>query len=111
MSDNQLRAVVNLYTNKLVKILGLVENTERFCNVALYQGKTTMNIATGEVSLKAEEDPTLVCTAHRKQRFYLFTRREPDDGAKYEHYPPCCCASASGLSGVSVLMETVCAGL
>eukprot|EP01094_Clydonella_sp_ATCC50884_P027649 TRINITY_DN8036_c0_g1_i1.p1 TRINITY_DN8036_c0_g1~~TRINITY_DN8036_c0_g1_i1.p1 ORF type:complete len:677 (-),score=194.06 TRINITY_DN8036_c0_g1_i1:304-2169(-) len=73
--------VVNLYSNKLVKVLGLVENTERFCNLSLYQGKTTLNTATGEISLNAEEDPTLICTAYRKARFYLFTRRDPDDSA------------------------------
>ena len=24
-------------------------------------------------------DPTLICTAYKKNRFYLFTRKDPDD--------------------------------
>jgi hypothetical protein len=29
---------VNIFTNKLVRILGKVENTERFLQIALFQG-------------------------------------------------------------------------
>lgn len=32
----------------------------------------------------AQTDPTLVCTAFRKNRFYLFTRREPDESKTEE---------------------------
>jgi hypothetical protein len=31
------RQVVNLVTNRVVKIIGKVENTERFLSIALYQ--------------------------------------------------------------------------
>ena len=30
--------VVNLHTNKVARIIGKVENTERFLRIALYQG-------------------------------------------------------------------------
>lgn len=36
---------------------------------------------TAEIRLP-ERDPTIVALAHRKQRFYLFTRREPAEGAE-----------------------------
>ena len=28
---------------------------------------------------KDTSDPTLICTAYKKNRFYLFTRKEPED--------------------------------
>ena len=31
---------------------------------------------------KDTSDPTLFCTAYKKNRFYMFTRREPDDSNK-----------------------------
>jgi len=52
---------VNLVTNRVSRILGKVENTERFLRVALYQGIPKL------------------CTAFNKQRLYLFTTQEPDD--------------------------------
>ena len=30
-------------------------------------------------------DPTLICTAYKKNRFYLFTRKDPDDVKGYVH--------------------------
>lgn len=32
------RTVVNLYDNKIVRLLGKVENTERFLAISLFQG-------------------------------------------------------------------------
>ena len=29
--------------------------------------------------LKDTSDPTLICTAYKRNRFYLFSRRDPDD--------------------------------
>jgi hypothetical protein len=55
-----LVTVVNLISNKLSKILGFVENTERFLYLALFQGKTKPNFAAGETALNLEQDPTLV---------------------------------------------------
>ncbi len=63
--------------------MGKVENTERFLQVSLYQGKNKGSVATG-LRPGAMDDPTLVCCAYKKQRFFLFTRREPvesDDGS------------------------------
>ncbi|KAA6426631.1 MAG: peptidylprolyl isomerase domain and WD repeat-containing 1-like [Trebouxia sp. A1-2] len=79
------RRVVNLVTNRVVRILGKVENTERFLRVALYQGipkqgiKTQRQLATTESSRAVTRQPTLLCTAFNKQRLYLFTAQEPDD--------------------------------
>lgn len=73
--------VVNVITNRVVKLLGKVENTERFMTVALFQPESSkpkkINISAS--STKAVEgDPTLFCAAYQKQRFYLFSQREPE---------------------------------
>lgn len=89
--------MVNVVTNRVVKILGRLESGVRFLQLALYQGKYKGSVATGMLSLllavftfiadnlqqNATDDPTLACTAYKKNRFYLFTRRdpkEPEDG-------------------------------
>lgn len=77
--------VVNLVTNRVSRILGKVENTERFLRVALYQGipkqgiKTQRTLATTESTRNVTRQPTLLCTAYNKQRLFLFTTQEPDD--------------------------------
>ncbi|KAI8471687.1 MAG: putative cyclophilin (cyp-15) [Monoraphidium minutum] len=73
--------VVNLVSNAVSRVLGKVENTERFLKLALYQGvpkKVKARAHAAEIKLP-ERDPTLLALAYRKQRFYLFTRREPAD--------------------------------
>ena len=35
-------------------------------------------LCAGKVEAAKEEDPMLICTAFKRHRFYLFTRREPD---------------------------------
>ncbi|KAJ3345581.1 hypothetical protein HDU91_007304 [Kappamyces sp. JEL0680] len=81
--------IVNIHTNKLSLIVGKQENI-RFMNLALYQGapkrktvKTLEMAASENVALQESEetDPTIICTAFRKNRFYLFTRREPDSSS------------------------------
>lgn len=74
--------VVNIKTNKVVKLIGKVENTERFLGLALYQPnlKPTKISTSGSSNKAAEGDPTLFCCAYHKSRFYLFSRREPDIG-------------------------------
>ncbi|RKO92503.1 hypothetical protein BDK51DRAFT_36400 [Blyttiomyces helicus] len=78
--------VVNLKTNKVVRLIGKSE-TQRFMNVALYQGaprrKTvvTLEMAASDNPTYQESeatDPTLFCTAYKRNRFYSFSRREPD---------------------------------
>lgn len=73
--------VLNLKTNRVVKLIGKVENTERFCGLALYEptAHKPKKIPLADSSTKAAVgDPTLFCTAYQKQRFYLFTQREPE---------------------------------
>lgn len=72
--------VVALANNTLVKVLGIADN-ERFLHIALYQGKNTGVPGTGEVWHDAQEDPILFCSAYKKSRFYMITRREPDENA------------------------------
>lgn len=85
--------VLNLYTSTIVRILGKVENTERFVNLLLFQAipsevgesqqqqmgaarvKSSGNALEGLIKL---EDPTLFTLAYRKERFYWFSSREPE---------------------------------
>ena len=74
--------ILNLYSNTLVRLLGKVESGERFLSLALYQdpkGKTleaNMAVTSQE---DAGRDPILFATAHKKQRFYQFSKREPEE--------------------------------
>ncbi|KAL2608859.1 hypothetical protein R1flu_027432 [Riccia fluitans] len=79
--------VVNLYTNNVSRIIGKVENTERFLRIALYQGgsssKKVKKIPSVVMNANDQHepltDPTLICCAFKKHRFYLFSRREPEE--------------------------------
>ncbi|GLC33697.1 Peptidylprolyl isomerase [Pleodorina starrii] len=84
--------VVNLVTNKVVRMLGKVENTERFLTLALYQGAPRGKGGAGGGSrlrglptaeqvdkLLGGSDPLVVACAFRKQRFYLFSQHEPTE--------------------------------
>eukprot|EP00891_Asterochloris_glomerata_P002139 jgi/Astpho2/2139/fgenesh1_pm.00040_%23_3_t len=77
--------VVNLVTHRVSRIIGKVENTERFLRIALYQGvakvgaKTTTRLPTNAESRGPKRDPTVVACAHGKHRLYLFSCREPED--------------------------------
>ncbi|KAI0755044.1 peptidyl-prolyl cis-trans isomerase [Daedaleopsis nitida] len=79
--------VVNTVTNRVVRLLGKDE-TVRFMNLTVYQGapakksRATMASAASANPLLAEKsvrDPTLSCTGYKRQRFYMFTRGEPED--------------------------------
>ncbi|KAG7164943.1 Peptidylprolyl isomerase domain and WD repeat-containing protein 1-like [Homarus americanus] len=72
--------IVNLYNNRLVRTIGKPENL-RLLNLALFQGAITMEMEASENPAldSARADPTLVATAFRKNRFYLFTRRDATD--------------------------------
>jgi peptidylprolyl isomerase domain and WD repeat-containing protein 1 len=76
--------VVNLVTSRCARIIGKVENTERFMRLAMFQGvpqKDKRARGSGkDTKQTAEKDPTLVCSAFHKTRLYLFTSREPEDG-------------------------------
>ncbi|KAK6144231.1 hypothetical protein DH2020_021051 [Rehmannia glutinosa] len=79
--------VVNLHTNKVARILGKVENNDRFLRIALYQGdrsskkvrKIPAAAANANESKEPLIDPTLLCCAFKKHRIYLFSRREPEE--------------------------------
>ncbi|GJJ15566.1 hypothetical protein Clacol_009844 [Clathrus columnatus] len=80
-------SVVNILTNRVVKLLGKDE-TCRWLNLSIYQGapakqglKTVAMTASANPILAEKEarDPTLFCTAYKRQRFYMFTRSEPED--------------------------------
>jgi peptidylprolyl isomerase domain and WD repeat-containing protein 1 len=70
--------VVNTYTNRVVKVLGKAEGSTRFLRMVLYQGKTKGSAVLETLQANAAPDPTLICTAFKKNRFYMFTRREPN---------------------------------
>ena len=93
--------MVNLVTNRVCRILGKVENTERFLGLALYQGIP----GTGGRSKRmgagispAESDPMLVACAYNRQRLYLFSRREPPDTD--EVATGRCCTGSEALNPV-----------
>ncbi|XP_071811044.1 peptidylprolyl isomerase domain and WD repeat-containing protein 1-like isoform X2 [Apostichopus japonicus] len=79
--------VLNLHTNKCNRLIGKPENV-RFLNLSLFQGKLNKKSAALTLEMHASDnpslqsidtDPTLICSAFKKNRFYMFTRREPDD--------------------------------
>jgi peptidylprolyl isomerase domain and WD repeat-containing protein 1 len=76
--------LINLHSNKLVRILGKVESSERFLAVSLYSGKPkkkrldgSVFDADGNTATDAESDPMLICSSFKKNRFYVFSKREP----------------------------------
>uniref|UniRef100_A0AAV1U2Q8 peptidylprolyl isomerase n=1 Tax=Peronospora matthiolae TaxID=2874970 RepID=A0AAV1U2Q8_9STRA len=89
--------VVNIETNKVVKVLGKVESSDRFLRLSLFQGKAKVNTQFDKhlktaSGLKHEAqvmedaanerdniDPTLFCTAFKRNRFFLFSTREPEE--------------------------------
>jgi peptidylprolyl isomerase domain and WD repeat-containing protein 1 len=71
--------LVNIKTNKLELILGKNESNERYMGLALYQGRTVGSAYMDNLTVNAEEDPTVFACAFKKNRFYMFTRRGPDE--------------------------------
>ena len=79
--------VVNIDTNKCVNMIGKSDNL-RPVHLALYQGRPKRTTAATTFEHEASEnpaiqnvqsDPTIFCTAFRKQRFYMYTKRLPSD--------------------------------
>ncbi|XP_055690534.1 peptidylprolyl isomerase domain and WD repeat-containing protein 1 [Lutzomyia longipalpis] len=77
--------LVNIDTNKCVKILGSSDNI-RPLHISLYQGKIRRTKGAITFEQEASENPTLqsiandstlFTTAYKKQRFYLYSRRSP----------------------------------
>lgn len=84
--------VVNLHSNQLVKLLGKVENTDRFLCLSLFQGVPSaigaaMAAQMGAGTIMAKEaaiasnveDPCVFACAFKKSRFYWFSKREPEE--------------------------------
>ena len=79
--------VVNLVTNRCARVLGQIEHTERFVQVALLQGGPVR--ARGALvqlpgqqdagARRAMPDAVLAATSFDKQRVYFFGRHEPED--------------------------------
>ena len=75
--------VVNLVTNQCPRIIGKVENTERFTRLALFQGvpqKDKRARGSGKDVKVAEKDPTIMACAFNKVRMYIFSSHEPEEG-------------------------------
>ena len=79
--------IINLTTNRCARILGKSENA-RFLNLGLFQGTVQKLTAALTLEMEASEnpilkekftDPILLCTAFKKNRFYLFTDRNPNE--------------------------------
>ncbi|PIA18196.1 peptidyl-prolyl cis-trans isomerase cyp15 [Coemansia reversa NRRL 1564] len=75
--------IVSLTANKVVRVLGKTE-PYRFVNIALVQGSSNDEKARLEMTTpsssgaNAASDPIIFCTAFKRNRFYMFTRSEPD---------------------------------
>ncbi|CAD7694703.1 unnamed protein product [Ostreobium quekettii] len=70
--------IVNLLSNTVARILGKVENTERFLCLALHQEEAKGRLPQAE-GTESKLDPVLVCCAFKKHRIYIFSRKEPED--------------------------------
>eukprot|EP00871_Galdieria_phlegrea_P003199 jgi/Galph1/3880/GphlegSOOS_G2554.1 len=70
--------IVNIETNKLARIIGLKENTERFLMLSLYQGVPQVPIGSVQ-KINETPDPTIIATSFDRQRFFIFSNREPAD--------------------------------
>ncbi|XP_055376555.1 peptidylprolyl isomerase domain and WD repeat-containing protein 1 [Condylostylus longicornis] len=79
--------IINVETNRCVHILGKSDNL-RPLQVALFQGKVKRSKAAITLEQEASDNPTLqsvssdpiiFCTAYKKQRFFIYSRRLPSD--------------------------------
>ncbi|KJE96934.1 cyclophilin [Capsaspora owczarzaki ATCC 30864] len=82
--------VVSIHDNRCVRIIGKVESNIRILRVAVHPGKLrkaigmTLDSQTADNPLLAAAiaDPSVFCTALKRQRFYIFSNREPkEDGS------------------------------
>jgi peptidylprolyl isomerase domain and WD repeat-containing protein 1 len=83
--------LVNLYTNKNMLVIGRNENS-RFVNLALCQNDESNATALPSMEMQASDnpclnkdllpDPTLICCAYKKNRLFLFTRRNGDHSSR-----------------------------
>ena len=79
--------VINLQTLMVSRLLGKVENGERFTKLALFQGAAKRDASLKgsgkDYSVQSDgtpmNDPTVMSAAVGSQRVYLFSTREPDE--------------------------------
>lgn len=89
--------IVNIETNKIMRVLGKVENSDRFLRISLFQGKPKTNsqfekhlknssglkqdamIMNDDTERQQIINPTLFCTSFKRNRFFPFSSREPED--------------------------------
>ena len=86
--------VIDIESGNTLNTLGKSDSSERFTTIALFQGRAKRVEDSASSSLDSSrllssshvddfkflpEDPTVFATAFKKQRFYLFSRREPGD--------------------------------
>lgn len=77
--------VIHVYGGALVRVIGDIEHTERFLNINLYQGQALKRDvgATESVVTNGQDDfmsdPCLIVTAFKKNRFFIFSSREPSE--------------------------------
>ena len=85
--------VLCLATNKVSRVLGEAESSERFLAVALYQGAPKVDTqyllnrnpadsgatTADKMHGPPEPDPTVYATSFRRRRFYCLSRRDPDE--------------------------------
>ena len=80
--------LIYLKTKEVIKIIGKKEKL-RFISICLFQGESLKNksgIIT-EIKMHNEEninadkiiDPLLLCTSYKNNRFYIFSKEEPDN--------------------------------
>jgi len=85
--------IVKLETDEVVELLGKEETGLRVVKMALFQGCANklgssilsaldvrgLDAESSSVAKRKMNDPTLICSAFQKPRFYLFTKRPPTD--------------------------------
>ena len=83
--------LIDMKTKEIIKILGKKEKL-RFISICLYQGESQRN-KTGiitEVKMRNEDninadkiiDPLLIANAYKSNRFFIFSKNEPDNKIK-----------------------------
>eukprot|EP00919_Chromeraceae_sp_WS-2016_P069684 GHVR01165249.1.p1 GENE.GHVR01165249.1~~GHVR01165249.1.p1 ORF type:complete len:537 (+),score=138.59 GHVR01165249.1:31-1611(+) len=81
--------VLSIESNQLLRVIGKGELGERLLCISLYQGLSKKRrIHAGALNCEAavtENEPILFCTSMSKQRFFLFTRKEPEDTHTHTH--------------------------
>lgn len=81
--------LVNWKLNKVIKMFGKSENLRPLC-IALYQGIPNKTEGVMTLEMRASDnpninnflnDPCIFCTAFKKNRFYIFSKRDPEDSS------------------------------